>query len=269
MEASHSRFDDGLAIIDNVAKTDDQLPALIALKELYGVANLAYHVWRVEGSGESDLPLMGTCNPEMITRYIAREYATIDPILKASLQADLPIEWLTLDRSSSGAKRYFAELHRFEIGRNGMSVPIHTAHGDAVFSFTSQTEDEQKWFTFRRKIKPEMALLARYFHDKAISLIKGRSALPYLSRQERRCLQLYSEGHNAQTISGMLGLSVHTVRMHLSNAQKRLGVQSRAEAVAKALGQGLIRLKKGAAALLMLELAWFGPFQFDISISLI
>ena len=99
MQASHSRFEDGPAIIDSVAKTDDQLPALIALKELYGVANLSYHVLRVEGSGEANLPIIGTGNPEMITRYIAREYATIDQILKASLQADLPIDWLTVDRS--------------------------------------------------------------------------------------------------------------------------------------------------------------------------
>lgn len=53
--------------------------------------------------------------------------------------------------------------------------------------------------------------------------------LATLSRQERRVVDLVAEGRRVPTIAAELGLSQSTVRNHLSNVFRKLGVSSQAE----------------------------------------
>jgi len=61
-----------------------------------------------------------------------------------------------------------------------------------------------------------------------------------LSPQERRLLELLSEGHSYQSAGEALGISVNTVRKHIRNLYEKLQVHTRSEAVGKALRSGLI-----------------------------
>ena len=61
------------------------------------------------------------------------------------------------------------------------------------------------------------------------------------SPQEMRLLKLLTEGHQNKTAAAELGISVHTVSFHLRSISENLHVQSRSEAVARALREGLIR----------------------------
>jgi DNA-binding NarL/FixJ family response regulator len=62
-----------------------------------------------------------------------------------------------------------------------------------------------------------------------------------LSPQESRLLKLLGEGHHYKTAAAELGISVHTVNSYLKRIYEKLQVHSKAEAVAKALREGLIR----------------------------
>jgi DNA-binding CsgD family transcriptional regulator len=55
-------------------------------------------------------------------------------------------------------------------------------------------------------------------------------ALDHLRPRERTILALYAEGLSAEEIARMLIISPHTVRTHVKNAFRRLGVHSRKEA---------------------------------------
>jgi DNA-binding CsgD family transcriptional regulator len=55
-------------------------------------------------------------------------------------------------------------------------------------------------------------------------------ALERLRPRERTILSLYAEGLSAEEIARMLFISPHTVRTHVKNAFRRLGVHSRTEA---------------------------------------
>jgi len=243
MDVNKTRFDQALGIITDLQEATGLQGVLYTIRELYWVTNLGYQALQIDGLRRAELPIFATCDPAWGKRYVDREFEEIDPIAKAARQTNLPIDWASIDRSSTDAKRYFLEMSRFNIGRRGLAIPIHSSQGIAIFTFTSNIRDETEWRSFRRGIKPELALLAHYFHDKAVSLVKGSPDKPSLSRQERTCLQLSAEGHNALSIAGILGLSIHTIRMHLNRAQKRLDAHSRAQAVAKALAHGLIHNK--------------------------
>src|SRR6266508_537718 len=71
------------------------------------------------------------------------------------------------------------------------------------------------------------ALLARNANEPAV---RPNPALESLRPRERTILALYAEGLSAEAIGRMLFISPHTVRTHVKNAFRRLGVHSRDEA---------------------------------------
>jgi DNA-binding NarL/FixJ family response regulator len=66
-----------------------------------------------------------------------------------------------------------------------------------------------------------------------------------LSARELEVLRLLVAGSSNKAIASQLGLSENTVKSHISHIFGKLGVQSRAEAVAAALQRGLVPLDRG------------------------
>ncbi len=63
---------------------------------------------------------------------------------------------------------------------------------------------------------------------------------PPFTRRELEVLQLLVDGRKDRDISALLHISEHTVRSHLKNMFRKLGVTSRSQAVAKAIQGDLI-----------------------------
>ena len=61
-----------------------------------------------------------------------------------------------------------------------------------------------------------------------------------LTARETEVLQLVAGGHTNQEIARRLGISEHTAKFHVGTVLGKLGARSRAEAVARAAGLGLI-----------------------------
>jgi DNA-binding CsgD family transcriptional regulator len=67
-------------------------------------------------------------------------------------------------------------------------------------------------------------------------------AAPILTAREIECLMLMVRGHADGQIGTLLGLSVRTVRFHLTNAREKFAATSRTHLGALALAQGYVRL---------------------------
>ena len=65
---------------------------------------------------------------------------------------------------------------------------------------------------------------------------------PRLTAREREVLQRLVSGERTQTIAAGMGVSYSTARTHVQNLLHKLGVHSRLEAVAFALGHSLVRV---------------------------
>jgi len=63
---------------------------------------------------------------------------------------------------------------------------------------------------------------------------------PLLTPRELDVLRAVSEGHTNKEIARRLDISQHTVKFHLESLMRKLGVSSRAEAVAKSLSLHLL-----------------------------
>jgi DNA-binding NarL/FixJ family response regulator len=71
---------------------------------------------------------------------------------------------------------------------------------------------------------------------------EAEPARKLLTPRELEILACLGEGMSNKTVARRLGISAHTVKFHLEAVFAKLGVTSRAEAVAKGLRRGLILL---------------------------
>jgi DNA-binding NarL/FixJ family response regulator len=74
------------------------------------------------------------------------------------------------------------------------------------------------------------------------SLQTGGRVPPMLTRREYEILQLVAHGHRNGTIASMLAVTEQTIKFHLSNVYRKLGVSNRTEAARWAQMHGLVPL---------------------------
>jgi DNA-binding CsgD family transcriptional regulator len=125
------------------------------------------------------------------------------------------------------------------LGGDGLIVPVHRASelmGGMVFGGE----------------KPDTSPLVRALLQVAshaavdrVDGLKNQTVPPTaltLSARETQCLTYIAAGHEDEEISRILGISPRTVRFHVDSAKAKLGVNSRVQAVTKALRARLINV---------------------------
>jgi DNA-binding NarL/FixJ family response regulator len=85
-------------------------------------------------------------------------------------------------------------------------------------------------------LSPEIARRVLQFCRQTAPLQREQELTP----QEVRVLTLLAEGHGYGSAADQLGITLNTLRSHVRNIYERLHVHTSAEAVSKALRQGLI-----------------------------
>ena len=68
-----------------------------------------------------------------------------------------------------------------------------------------------------------------------------RSGVAGLTRREAEILRLVAGGKSNQDVAKLLWITTHTVKFHLANAYRKLGLRNRIEASQWAFKNGLIR----------------------------
>jgi len=82
----------------------------------------------------------------------------------------------------------------------------------------------------------------RYLSPEIGSRLAEHVARGDLTSREREVLRHMLEGLSNRQIAAALGLSEHTVNIHVRNIQSKLGVSGRTEAVTVALRKGILQL---------------------------
>jgi DNA-binding NarL/FixJ family response regulator len=84
-------------------------------------------------------------------------------------------------------------------------------------------------------------MVVQYFHSAPPAPDAGETRL---SAREQSVLELLAQGFLYKEIADSLGISVLTVNSHVRRIYEKMHVRSRAQAVAKYMGQGPLRLRR-------------------------
>ena len=208
MDSGISQFERSLEAILG-AESLDHLDAVIRdYRNIYKLANIVMHVTSVADPKIENPLLLLTYPEEWVTTYTENDYFSVDPVVQAGKRGFLPFDWKDLNRSAASVRQVFREADKFEIGRQGMSLPIRGPFGERSLVSVTANLSEREWSEYRYICMRELQVLAHYLHDRAVSLAGFRTSPPLrrLSPRERQCLRMISLGLMPKQIAGRFHL---------------------------------------------------------------
>ncbi|ACN99999.1 transcriptional activator [Brucella melitensis bv. 2 str. 63/9] len=173
-------------------------------------------------------------------RYLAQNYAEIDPLLRRGVNSIDPLIWS--QNFFASAPQIWADAVKYGL-KVGISQPCWAAQGvfgllSFVRSGPALTPGEISML--RRQLQMVTNLLHLSMYERvdvpAISCIGDVS----LTLREREILRWTSEGKTAEIIGTILNISTRTVNFHISNVLTKLVAVNKVQAVAKARTFGLL-----------------------------
>ena len=203
---------------------DDHLVVREGLRQLLEIED-DIRVIAEAGSGLDCLQMIETALPDLVfmdvrmpgisgietTRLVCQRYPQVKVIVLTIYEDDQYVR----EAIKAGAKGYVLK----KVGREDLIRIVRDVMEDRAF------------------LDPKVAS-AVFEH------VKGRAGKPDrqspLTQRELEVLQRIAEGMNDRMTAQSLHISEHTVRSHIKNLYRKLGVSSRAHAVAKALREGII-----------------------------
>lgn len=219
----------------------DMAAAQAALRRFTKQANVDFFAY---GNSRPDLehPYLDSSYPaDWLKQYLANRYQFIDPVVLEAQRNHLPFAWRFLMNRPEGLtaaqRKLFAEAAEFGI-RDGYTIPFHSAGGCiAVMSYAFASVDElREVMSSQGKLK----MLALYYHTAVERLLDVEIPADELSTMECQCLTGVANGHSLWEISGRVHRSEPDIAGALRSAREKLGTSTTAQAIAKAITQGLI-----------------------------
>ncbi len=240
MSNRDANLDEMIARIDSVERRTEIELLLREIIEKYGLKNLAYLGVNLRDVTDQTPCLAVTYSDAWVAHYKQRQFASIDPAIKEGLRSILPIDWQNVRDASPKIRNFFGEAREFDVGRNGLTIPIRGLHSDrALVTFTSD-EPDREWQVTRRHFAHDFQELSTRLHMMILRSERIEREDIALSKQQIICLKWATHGYKTQQIADLMGLSENTVKLYLRLARTKLGVTNTTQAVGKAVKYGLL-----------------------------
>lgn len=193
----------------------------------------------------SDMIYLTNSSPEWVQRYVEKDYASSDPIIRDCFVKRLPIQWTDTYRSNSRSRKESEMMSdAWEHGyQRGLTLPIHGPNGEiGVLSLYSDLADRE-FVRVTSSNQFEVQVISQYFHNEVQTKLKKEAIVPIpipLTNREVEILKWTVEGKTAWEIGSILNIAERTVNFHVQNVMEKFGVHNKTQAAAKAVGMGLL-----------------------------
>lgn len=215
---------------------------LFALARSLGFEQVLYGVVHSRHAQFDRAFLQSNYSTEWRDHYDAERLAYVDPTVGHCLSSTLPIIWEPETFSTAEGHALYEEACGYGI-RTGVSLPIHGPSGEfGVLSFASNTAPGEECTRETAHVMPALTLVRDYAFASSIRFIDevGGEAPPRLTRRELEVLQWVMAGKSSWEISMITRCSEATVNFHLANVRQKFNVNTRQQAVIKAISLGML-----------------------------
>lgn len=217
--------------------------ALFALARSCGFDNVLYGAVPSRHAQFENAFLVSNYSPEWRERYDADRLAYVDPTVSHCLGSSLPIVWQPDAFSGAGPRALYEEACGFGI-RSGVTLPVHGPNGEfGVLSFASDAAADGKAAGEIRCRIGDLALIRDYALESSHRMMtpaQPAEIAPKLTRRELEVLKWVMAGKSSWEISRITDCSEATVNFHMANVRQKFNVNTRQQAVVKAIALGLI-----------------------------
>lgn len=174
--------------------------------------------------------------------YDSEKLHYIDPTVGHCLKSSIPLIWEPQTFEMAREKEFYEEACGYGI-RSGITYPIHGPNGEfGVISFVSDAMTDKKFKDELNHSLPALALIRDYVFESSLKFLKKSKPEEevHLTQRELECLKWAMAGKSSWEISMILGCSEATVNFHISNSRIKFQVNTRQQAIVKAIRLGLL-----------------------------
>ena len=187
--------------------------------------------------------LQSNYSPTWRARYDADKLAYVDPTVSHCLVSALPIVWEPDTFHLPGQRELYEEACGYGI-RSGITFPIHGPNGEfGVVSFASDARPNGEFDNMIGQLMPALSLIRDYAFESSLQYIAAKpasEAAPRLTRRELEVLNWVMAGKSSWEISKIVLCSEATVNFHIGNIRTKFNVNTRQQALVKAISLGII-----------------------------
>jgi len=190
-------------------------------------------------------------------RYDRNGFAYVDPTVSHCVASSLPMIWAPEIFTGNAQQEALYEEAGAHGIRSGVTLPVHGPQGEfGVISFASDARPDADTRRAMAQELPRLALVRDYafassekfreqdMHQEMLLREAQKEALragaPRLTRRELEVLQWVMAGKSSWEIARITSCSEATVNFHLANVRQKFDVNTRQQAVVKAIALGLI-----------------------------
>jgi DNA-binding CsgD family transcriptional regulator len=209
--------------------------AVEAVRDAFRLKHLSYVAARYGSEPEKDPYVRSTYPATWVARYLLKRYWRVDPVMREGFRRTAPFDWAEIDRASPKTEAFFADATRFNIGRNGLCVPLTNPHGHRGILSVSSDLTGDAWADYKAAFLSDFLEVGNALHKRGMKEIFGDEAPPpRLSPREKEMMRWVAAGKEVPDIAIITGLSEHTVRTYLKSGRLKLDCGTMAQAVVKA-----------------------------------
>lgn len=229
---------EAFSIIENTREVE---LAVSELRDLLRIDHVVYHSSKLGTSPSSDQYIRLTYPASWIKRYLQMSYADVDPVVREGFLRTVPFSWSELTIESAAEASFFADALAHGIGPNGFSVPVVNKHGHRGLFSVSSSQSEREWNRFLTTHRSTTIEIANRLHKRVVVEV-FHDDRPYLTTREIECLRWVSLGKSTNEIATILQISPHTARDYLKSVRFKLDCVTSAQAAAKAIRFGFLKV---------------------------
>lgn len=175
--------------------------------------------------------------------YDARKLYYVDPTVRHSMASSLPIVWEPETFIAENQGELYEEASQFGI-RSGVTLPIHGPGGEVgLVSFAADMLPGKPFCEELMHCMADLSLLRDYAFESSLQFIRARAPaepVPHLTKRELEVLKWVMAGKSSWEISRITDCAEATVNFHISNIRQKFNVNTRQQALVKAIALGII-----------------------------
>ncbi|WP_421950826.1 LuxR family transcriptional regulator [Pelagibacterium sp.] len=223
--------------LEQLAESVDDIDLTRTMSSAAAALNLPIFAYlSLMPSAETGARVISNYPSRWTSHYLQSRYDRIDPVILRARCQECPFQWGKEhcgEDMSATQQQFLDEAAEFGIV-SGLTIPIHDRRGNfAALTFAADEGDPASLRVVER-YDQALQLMATCFHTVA----RAKTAGPIidgvkLTPREHQCLQWAACGKSARDIGTILGIKRRTASFHLDNAKAKLGVRTRAQAVAR------------------------------------
>ena len=166
-----------------------------------------------------------------------------DPVLQRLKSSSTPFVYDQAFYASAQAGDLWEEQAAFGY-RNGVAMALHLPGGRHFLLGVDRNEHLPRSEKTMTRLLADLQLLAVHTQEAAVRVLlddaMAAGEIPTLTTREIEVLRWTMVGKDAWSVAQLLEITESTVNFHLRNAERKLGVSSKFQAVLRAMALGLL-----------------------------